>query len=272
MESSIRTQLQEAGLTADQAAVYHTLLKTGPMNARKVALEAGVSRTLTYAVLDQLIAMGLVAKHDEKNAVSQFAPLHPNALEERVRTVQKNAERSASALQEALPTLASAFNLSIGRPGIRFYEGKDGIKEVLNDSLTSKTEIRAYVDNESIRQYIPDLNESYVKSRSRLNIKRLNIATDTQENRFAIEGFLPKLTEWRLVPWEASPINTIVQIYDGKISYFTLGSEHLIGIIITDPHIYEFHRRQFNYLWNSPAVYAWPEETKNHERERSRLA
>ncbi|MFZ2886196.1 MAG: helix-turn-helix domain-containing protein [Minisyncoccia bacterium] len=272
MESTFRSQLEETGLTKDQAALYDTLLRSGPLTARKATTASGVGRTLGYVVLDQLMTLGLVSKTEGKGSVTLFSPLHPNALQGRIESSKKQAQRSAVALQEALPGLASAFNLSVGRPGIRFFEGKEGLKEVLNDSLLSKTEIRAYVDNESIRQYIPDLNASYVKSRARLGIKRLNIATDTQENRFAIEGFLPKLTEWRLVPWEASPINTIVQMYDGKISYFTLGTEHLIGIIITDPHIYEFHRRQFDYLWNSPAVYAWPEEKKVHERDGSRFA
>lgn len=254
--------LQSTGLTRDQAAIYDALLEKGALSARDTAQAAGIGRTLGYAVLEQLMEKGLVTKIDPKGAAATFHAEPPAKLQELAEESRKKAERAADALKSLLPELNSLHNLATGKPGVRFFEGTEGIREVLNDSLSSKTEIRAYIDNESIRKYIPDLNKQYVKSRSRLNIKRRNIATDTQENRFAIEGFLPKLTEWRLVPWEASPINTIVQIYDGKISYFTLGTDHLIGIIITDPHIYEFHRRQFDYLWKSPAVYAWPEVTK----------
>ncbi len=257
MEITFSEQLKQAGLTAHQAALYEALLKGGPQTARKATLEAAVPRTLGYAVLEQLIELGLVKKDD--SPVAKFSAAHPNVLQERIEATAKSAERAAIALKSSLPDLASAFNLATGKPGIQFFEGREGIKEVLYDSLSAKSEIRAYIDNESIRKHIPDINAEYVKARAERNVKRLNIATDTQENRYAIEGFLPKLTEWRLIPWEATPINTIMQIYDGKVSYFTLGTDHLIGVIITDPHIYEFHRRQFDYLWNSKAVYNWPE-------------
>lgn len=257
MELAFSEQLRQAGLTPHQAALYEALLKGGAQTARKATLEAAVPRTLGYAVLEQLIELGLVKKDD--SPVAKYAAAHPNLLQERIESAAKSAERAALALKSALPDLASAFNLATGRPGVQFFEGAQGIKQVLDDSLTAKTEVCAYIDNESIAKYIPEQNREYVAARKRLNIKRKNIATDTQENRFAIEGFLPGLTEWRLVPWPATPINTIVQIYDNKVSYFTLGSDHLIGVIITDPFIYEFHKRQFDYLWESKAVYAWPE-------------
>lgn len=267
MEITPSTELfQQAGLTKDQAALYAVLLSKGAQTARAVTFEAKVNRTLGYAVLKQLEEMGLVYKSEEPGKVATFAPAHPTLLQERIDAQAKSAERAAIALKSALPDLSSAYNLATGRPGIRFYEGMDGIREVLNDSLTATEPVRAYVDNQAIVQHIPELNNEYVAARRRLNIARRNIATDTAENRFSIEGFLPALTEWRLIPWPATPINTITQLYDGKVSYFTLGSENLIGVIIADAHIFEFHRRQFDYLWDSSAVFAWPPKDSSRSK------
>lgn len=75
---------------------------------------------------------------------------------------------------------------------------------------------------------------------------------DTQENRFVLEGYHVKITDAKFIPVHAPAFKTVMQIYDGKISYFTLGVEQLVGVIITDPNIYEMHKAIFETLWESP--------------------
>lgn len=246
--------LVQAGLTKDQAALYAALLAKGPQTAREATKAAGVNRTLGYAVLAQLQEIGLVLKADEPGAVAVFSPAHPNTLHERIDAQAQSAERAAIALKSALPDLASAYNLSIGRPGIRFYEGLDGIKEVLEDTLTAKEIIYSYADLDMVEKHIPDINKEYVAKRERLGLKKRALFPDTQENRFVLEGYHVKITDAKLIPTHEHPFKTVMQIYDGKISYFTLGTDTLVGVIITDPNIYEMHKTLFESLWESPTV------------------
>lgn len=252
MEITTLEVLQQAGLTKDQAALYMTLLSKGTLTARHLTQEARVSRTLGYAVLKQLEERGLVRKTEEPGAVARFSPAHPSILQERIEQNAKSAERAALALKSTLPDLSSLYNLAAGRPGVRFYEGRDGIKEVLHDTLTAKESIYTYADLEMIEKHIGDVNREYAKSRDKLDIKKKALLLDTQENRFLLEGYHTKVTDVKLIKADAVPFRTVMQIYDGKISYFTLGVEQLVGVIIADPHIYEMHKILFNAVWDSP--------------------
>ena len=245
-------QLQEAGLTPHQAALYETLVRRGPLPASKATLHAAVPRTLGYAVLKQLEDMGIVSKTDLPGKVAHFSAAHPNLLQERIEASAKSAERAATALKSILPDLSSAYNLATGRPGIRFYEGLEGIRAVLEDTLTAKETIYSYADLEMIEKHISEINREYVNKRDKLGIKKKGLLLDTQENRFLLEGYHTKVTDVKLIKASAAPFKTVMQIYDGKISYFTLGVEQLVGVVITDPHIYEMHKALFEAAWNSP--------------------
>ena len=264
MELAYQQSLIQAGFTKDQAAVYEALARSGPSHASDAARSAGLGRPLTYKILDELIAMGLVEKKDESGKVATFTPAHPLKLKEVVEKKLEAAKDAEVALDGVLGKLTSDFNLQSGKPGVRFFEGRDGIAECLNDALTSKTEIYSYVDIAEVEREIPDISREFAKRRQKLGLKKKNIGVDTPENRQEIEGYYTDVTEERLVPWKTTSFGTVMQIYDGKVSYFTLaspskasaeGGHQMIGVIIADPHIYEMHRSLFEHTWSDPRAY-----------------
>ena len=243
--------LQQSGLTKDQAAVYEILIQNGPQPARAVYQKSPLSRPLAYKVLDELIALGLVEKNDPPGKVSRFSAAHPLKLKEIADKRFEAAQGAKAAIEGTLGKLISDFNLQSGKPGVRFFEGLEGIKEVLDDSLTAKTEIYSYADLESIEKYISDINKKYVRDRERLNIKKKGIVLDTPFARTFLKNYAPGVTETKLIARDMSAFHTVMQIYDGKISYITLAEENLIGVIIADQRIYEMHRDLFLHLWDS---------------------
>ncbi|MCR4325209.1 MAG: hypothetical protein NUV59_00145 [Patescibacteria group bacterium] len=253
-EFTFQQSLAQAGLTEDQAAVYESLVKKGPSHARTVAQEAGISRTLAYKVLDELIDKELAEKKDAPRMVSVFSAAHPMKLKDVVEKRFSEAEAAKGAVGSVLSALTSEYNLAAGKPGVRFFEGKDGIRECINDSLTSKTDILSYVDIAAVERTIPDISRDFAKARRKLCLKKKNIGVDTPENRAEVEGYYPDVTEERLIPWKTQAFGTVMQIYDGKISYFTL-EEPMMGVIVADPHIYEMHRSLFESAWNDPRAY-----------------
>lgn len=246
--------LTKAGLTSQQASVYSALVQKGSLPASKVALSIGLSRPLTYKVLDELVMVALVDKQEKPGTVAIFTAAHPLKLKDVTDRRLLNAQKAQEALDSTLPKLISAFNLVSGMPGIRFFEGKEGIREVMNDALTSKTEIYSYVDIDAVEKEIPDISREFAKRRQKLGLMKKNIGVDTPENRKAIDGYFADVTEERLIPWPTAAFGTVMQIYDGKVSYFTLGDK-MIGVIIADPHIYEMHHSLFEFTWDSPRIY-----------------
>ena len=246
VSSSVET-LKTVGLTQPQALLYEALINHGSLPASAAALRAGLARQSAYKILDELMALGLAEKHDKPGAVAQFTASHPVRLKEL-------GEKHLQSLNATISDFVSLYNLSNGKPGVRFYEGYDGIKECLDDALTSHTEIYSYVDISAVEREIPDASREFAKARQKLGLKKKNIGIDTPQNRAEIEGYYSDVTEERLIEWPSEAIDTVMQIYDGRVSYFTI-TDPKIGIIVADPHIYRMHKTLFELTWNSPGIY-----------------
>ena len=238
-------------LSSEEGAVYTTLLSTGPSAARKITTASGMKRGMVYKALARLETLKLVEKRDPPSGVAIFYPAHPGTLRETLAKKQESLAVLKESLEAAIGPLTSAYNLASGRPNIRFFEGEKGMEEVLDDSLYAKEEIRTYADLGSIMRFLPTINEAYVAKREKLGIKKRGIVYDTPENRNIIEGYHRAVTDTRFIPWNEKPTETVIQIYDGKVSYLTLKPESMIGIIIEDPHVYATHKALFDFTWGA---------------------
>lgn len=191
--------LARAGLTNDQARIYEILLKNGPLPAGAISKKALLKRGLTYKILDELTNFGLIERRDDAAKILMFSPAHPIRLQELAERKEREAKIAQSAIGAVIGQLTSDFNLISGKPGIIFYEGREGIKKVLDDSLTSKTEICSYADIESIAKYIDDVNKQYVKKRDALKIKKRGIVLDTPFARKYLSGYHKEITETKFI-------------------------------------------------------------------------
>lgn len=253
--------LTQAGLTEDQAKIYEILLLKGPLQASTVKRQVDISRPLVYKVLDDLKVLGLVEERKETGKAARFQANHPLKLRDLVESRRKQAETASASLEAVLGQITSDFNLTSGKPGVRFYEGKEGIKSVVNDALTSKTEIYSYVDIEAIERIIPDISREFARARQKLSLKKKNIGVDTPENRKEIQNYFPDITEERLIPWPEKKFGVVMQIYDNKVSYITLDGP-MVGVIIADPHIYKMHKALFETTWQHPLAYVPPQASE----------
>ena len=252
--------LIQAGLEPNQATVYGVLLKIGPSTARKIALNTPFKRPLTYNILEELQDKGLVAKKEDPGKVAIFEPVHPTKLNELVEQHIQRDRQVQKQLETIMGQLVSSYNLISGKPGVRFFEGLEGVKRVLEDSLTSKTEIYTYADIEAINKYIADINKSYVARREKLDIKKRGIVIDTPFARNYLSNYHKTVTETKLIKsGDAPPFQTIMQIYDGKISYITLEPNKMISVIVEDRHIYEMHRYLFEFTWDKGQAVSAPD-------------
>ena len=248
-------EITDTGLSREQAIVYEVLLKLGesPASAIAKAIPSGtvLSRPLLYKVLEELIELGLAQKADGKKKVTHFIPKHPATITTIINKQKEKVEQTKKQFLTTSGKLSSLFNLSVGKPGVQFYEGEDGVWEVLMDSLTASEEIFSYADLEAIEKYIPALNAEYSTLREEKNVKKRGLVIDSPLARKFLKSYDGNITHTKLINTnDTSPsFHTIMQIYDNKVSYITLTDEYLIGIIITDQHIADTHKYLFESLW-----------------------
>jgi len=255
MELQYNIPLIDAGLSPDQAIIYELLIKLGQMPASNLTKSLPnthlLSRPQVYKVLDELIARGLVEKHDPGGKVASFSVTHPDNLSKQLSVSKQQLDEQYERANKAIPQLTSLFNLTSGRPGVQYFEGKDGLWQVLEDTLTATEEILTYADVEAINQYIPELNAEYVALREDKNVKKRGLVVDTHAARKFLASYTGQVTTTKLIPRTQAlgVFQTIIQIYDNKVSYMTMSEHHLIGIIITDQFIANTHKFLFESMW-----------------------
>jgi len=89
-------QLENIGLTKNQAQIYNVLLENGPLQAHSIKRRVRINRSLVYVVLNELIDLSLVTRDDSKK-VAIFKPNSPKVLEKMVLDKQSSSELARSA-------------------------------------------------------------------------------------------------------------------------------------------------------------------------------
>jgi len=247
--SQYEQTLVAAGLEPDQAIVYETLLKTGPLKAGKLALKTPLKRGLVYKILDELVDLGLVAKNEPMGKVAIFEPAHPLKLKDVAEAKEAKIKTGLLALDGIMGQMASDYNLALNKPGVQFYEGEAGAIKILNDSLTAKTEIYSYMDNETVNKYYPQINDEYVKKRNRLHVAKKLITLNSDYIRQRAKNYNKSTTQVRVIDGPTS-FSTVMQIYDNKVSYIGIEKDKLMSVLIEHPQIAKMHKELFETMWS----------------------
>ncbi len=245
-----RQALVQAGLTPHQAAVYEALIQHGPQKATKVAFLAGVPRTLSYKVLDELEAQELVAKKDEPGKVSLFVPAHPLKLKELMDRRLEEAKGAKVALEGTLGKLISDFNTAAGSPGVRILEGVAGVSELYEDQLNEGQPIllmRSPLDDDRLE--LSDLVQRQIAEQIKMGISVRVIAPMTPGTPAKVlSKDKERLVERRIVPREVFPIPAQVAIYANKVA-LTSYEGVLMTTIIENTAIRQTFELIFEYMW-----------------------
>lgn len=246
------TILYNLGLTRVQAEIFNCLLENGPQKASDIAKKTKRPRGVAYKGLEELANLSLVTKKEARAGIFVFTAEHPSKLEKVLNQKEKDLEKTKSAFASSLPDLISAYNLASNKPGVRFYEGEDGLKKVLDDTLTSKTDICLLLDKESLNkeEQFKEVNALYKKRREQLGISKKIIRVGAEPFHEAGTGSeYQKITDIRYLNKTAAPFKSSIQIYDNKISFQVINKGQIISIIIEDKHIYEMNKFIFDCLW-----------------------
>lgn len=254
--------LVKIGLNYYQAVVYETLLKEGALPAGKLSLKTPFKRGLVYKILDELVKEDLVEKDEPPQKVAVFRAGHPTKLRAFAERKEQLARDAKLALEGVLPSIVSDFSALSGKPGVLYYEGEAGIAEILEDSLSTKTEVLTYADAETIIRHIKKINDGYVKKRKQLGIKKRLILLDNEFTRNYAKNNKDELTETRFIDHEMYQFSSLAEIYDGTVSYVSLSENKKSGFLIKNPEIYQMQKALFEFIWGKAKTIVREEETQ----------
>jgi len=237
---------ESLGLNEKEGKLYLTLLETGGGFASTLAKRSNFERVNCYHLLENLIKKGL-ATSIIKNRTRYYNAEPPqklvNLLEEKYRYGQ-----------HVLPELLSITNTLSLKPKIKYYEGIDGIKDILDDTLKTKGELIGYSNVSAIDKNYFGFISDYAHKKIKLGIKTRMIAPSDKKAFSYTKKFYPKnypkeLLEILFVNPKEFWFENEITIYDNKVAIISLNPNEMLGILIESPVYAKSQTAIFNLAW-----------------------
>lgn len=243
----IKAILEQFGLEGKKTDIYLASLELGSATVIEIAKKSSIKRTTCYDILLELEKEGLISE-TAKGKKRLFSGEDPE-------NIYKKLREKESVFSEILPQLKSIYNIKGTKPKIRFYEGKEGLREVYNDTLKSSGEILAFVSDAVIQVLGNDWAENYLKTRTKKGIRIRAIYPATE---YFTKQFIPRdqlqLRTSKVIDQKKYPFSIEINIY-GHQKVALMSAKEETGIIIEGVEIYNTMKLIFELLWdNLPEV------------------
>lgn len=239
--------LMALGLTETESRFYLAALELGPAPVREIAAKSGITRTSAYDVYARLLDQKLVAEVANGGRailVTAEPPEHLLAMFEQRRR----------RLHDLLPDLESLHNRSRSKPRIRFYQGLEGIKTVLEETINCRSKKllgilsmrdlyqvlgRAWMDDLVKRRIAAGVSLRVIRSpRNDLHSGWHESRRDLRELRFAPSDFVFSMTTY---------------IYDEKVAFISTRRENF-AMTIESADFAAMQTDMFEVLWRASSV------------------
>lgn len=229
------------GLKPQESKIYLACLRLGQGNVGEISKLAQIQRTFAYDVLKNLKNRGIVSEVNI-DGKKKFRAISIEGF----RFLQKE---KLGRLEAFLPELKQ-FEKSPLKPNVRFFEGRDGIIAVLEDTLNQppNSEILCYSNVEGFYTKEHEFEHWYVKERVKLKINMRFIGPDNEETKHYVKKDKQHKRVSRVIPEELFPFAAEVDIYGNKVAILTLGKE-MVGMIIESEDIAKTQRFIFELAW-----------------------
>lgn len=240
----IKTTLLKIGLSEKEVDFYLLVLKHQEITASEIAKLSRESRTHIYDTLNKLIEKSFIS-YVIKNNIKYFKAVNPNKILDYLKEKEARIKEEEKDILNILPQL-NKFKNSVekDKTEIEIFEGKEGLKTIMNDILREGKEIVTWGATSKIKEYFPDFFiERYLNERKKKKIRARQLFTD-------FSGVLESsVSENRKLPKEfASPTTTI--IYGNKVTIW-FWTEIPKVILIENKDLANSYKKHFELMWES---------------------
>lgn len=243
--------LKEVGLSANEANVYLTLLTLGPNPVSTIAKKANLNRSSCYTILDRLMQKGF-AHQSNKHNVTYFSGVDPKLMVNSLTSKKHDLEDRIENLRRSMGQFEKIKCDYPQKPSVSFYEGEAAIQNIMEDTLNSKEELRAYASLQELTSLLPNYFPGYYKRRTQkgISIKAIYPANemsykhklrDSKENRIS-----------RLIPPEFN-FHLDIIIYDNKVAITSLKDK--FGLLIKSQSMANAQKKIFDIIWQGTKTY-----------------
>lgn len=242
------TIFKKLGLSDKEILVYLSLLEHGESSVRNLAVLTNLNRGTAYDILKKLQEAGLVSFF-HKNTKQNFVAEDPDKMLKLLYDRNEELKKAESKIKEIIPELRSLQEKGGGKPTTKFYEGKTGVRFILDDILSSMKNqadknyfiYSAVGVREDVYGAYPDFNKKRIKN----NIKANTISLSSGGGTYGMDE-----RKWLKVEKAGAGNMTYILIYAGKCAFISRDSHNNpVGVIIENKMIYETQKILFLQMW-----------------------
>lgn len=254
MNDELLHAVEDLGLSEKEARVYVANLMLGPATVQKIADQADIKRVTTYVILESLSGLGLVSQSNQGKKTF-FTAEDPISLKRLLQKKEQQLSEQKTGFEAILPELQSLKNLSPDSPGVRFYEGAEGLRSIFASFFeTHRKEIDMVLGMSNIDQlhaFFPDMAEQLtnparvkqqVPSRFLYTSVRGPIYHDTDKQ---------SLRESRWVPSDKYQLNGDFNVIGDYVILLSLSGAKPIGITIHSRELARGMKAIFELAWKA---------------------
>lgn len=235
--------LRLAGVEGNKADFYLAALELGQASVTAIAQRAGIGRTNAYEVMDRLTTMGLIGTIDRGSRTLVIAQ-DPTILVRRLDEQRK-------ALNDVLPELRSIHNSSQFKPKARYFEGLEGIRTILDETLSCRSKLLYGIL--SMDQLLnvpgPEIMQKYIERRIRAGINLRVIRSYQRDIEHIWPGSNDERRELRFAPPHLD-FGMTMYLYDSTVVFISSRKERY-ALSIQSEESFEMQLALFRSVWDS---------------------
>lgn len=243
-----KSLLEGFGLTEKETTIFLVLLRFGSQPTSMIAKRSDLNRSTVFLLLKDLVKKGLVNSQHQQG-VQYFSAVPPRYLNSLLEKKRAEIEHLEQDLEKSLPLLEALQNSASMKPKIRFFEGQEAMRTLLEDTLTAEDKkLCAVLSMEDLYDVFgEEYFEGYAKRRRSggFSLRALRNKKKDVKARWSTDPSIA--LEVRYLP-DSMIFPSSTYIYNGKVIYFTSAKESF-GVLIESEEIYQIQLNFFETLW-----------------------
>jgi sugar-specific transcriptional regulator TrmB len=239
--------LTASGLNETDTKIYIKLLEKKYWRPSELAIIVNENRTTVYKVLDKLIENKLVTK-DDSDKTLKYSACNPTRLLEISNEKKREQENSANLLNTSVQMLLSEYVKNNEQPGVRYFQGIEGIEQIFADQVEDKQPIYFQLSSKAIDYYGFDKMHDLRMMAVNAGIPRYSIVAD---NHKATKNYAETDKQYLLSrTWLKQDDYTAPMewgVYGNKLYILTFGKDAM-GLIINSPAVADGFKQVYDLL------------------------
>jgi sugar-specific transcriptional regulator TrmB len=234
--------LQKVGLKKDESLVYQTLLERGVLGVSEIAKHSLLHRPVVYKIIPVLLRKGLISQ-SLKGKRAVYVAESPRILEQLFDATHKT-------LIEAIPEMLQLHQSHVdSKPFIRIFQGKEGLKAVYNDLLSSCKKGSVFYRYESHKtykankKYIPQAYFARIRDNNEIDRYIITNEATGKQKKNRIGRIVKMVPE----SFDMFTYNITHMIYANKVAFIDFSSE--TAFVVESELFMQFQKKIFQLLF-----------------------